>query len=141
MINRGLSVHQLRHQHLCAVLRAALVEAVQAGRRAAEGIGTVSGRAVATLYLILMNHSVDQRGRCRFCRRPGGWRARRRWRCRVQREASAWLGQPTEFIRTQIGRELGLPVPDAAKLPSRPGVGLEVAPAPGYSRPGLRAHT
>ncbi|MGH3929440.1 MAG: hypothetical protein ACRDTF_05620, partial [Pseudonocardiaceae bacterium] len=71
MSTQGPSVCQISHQQLCATLRAILVEAVQAGRRAAEGLGTVPCQAVATLYLLPMNHPLDRRGRCRSCRRPG----------------------------------------------------------------------
>lgn len=56
---RGPSVYQTGHQHMCAVLRGVLVETVQAGRRAAGGIGTIPGQAIATLYMFLMNHPVD----------------------------------------------------------------------------------
>ncbi|MGH3937783.1 MAG: hypothetical protein ACRDTG_03985 [Pseudonocardiaceae bacterium] len=114
--DRGPSVSQISHQHLCAVLRAILVDAVHAGRRAAEGISTVPCQAVATLYLLLMNHPLDQRGRCRSCRRPGavlGWCRRR---CQVHGEASVWLRQPPGFLRAQLAGELGLtvvPRPDA----------------------------
>ncbi|MGH3915509.1 MAG: hypothetical protein ACRDTC_19195, partial [Pseudonocardiaceae bacterium] len=120
MTNPDLSVNQLRHQELCAVLRAALVEAVRAGRRAADGIGTISGRALATLYLILMSHPVDRRGRCRSCRHPGTVHSRRRRRCRVYWEASVWLSQPVEFVRTQLARELGVSVAQAPAVPVPP---------------------
>lgn len=139
--NQRPSVYQARHQHLSAVLRAALVEAVQAGRRAAGGIGTISGRALATLYLILMSHPVDQQGRCRSCRSPSTVLRRRRRGCRVHWEASVWLSQPAEFVRTQLARELGLTTPNTPTVspcsPQGVTVGLghggasEPSPAPG----------
>ncbi|MGH3940322.1 MAG: hypothetical protein ACRDTG_17150 [Pseudonocardiaceae bacterium] len=113
--DRGLSVAQLSHQHLCATLRAILVETVQAGRRAAEGISTVPCQAVATLYLLLMSHPLDRRGRCRSCRHPRAVLRRRRG-CQIHREANVWLRQPPEFLRTQLAGELGLAIrqhPDA----------------------------
>ncbi|MGH3942075.1 MAG: hypothetical protein ACRDTG_26325 [Pseudonocardiaceae bacterium] len=111
MTTHGPSVSQISHQQLCAVLRAILVDAVQAGRRAAEGLGTVPCQAVATLYLLLLNHPLDRRGRCRSCRRPGAIFGRRRRRCQVHGEASVWLRQPRGFLRAQLAGELGLAVP------------------------------
>ncbi|MGH3903804.1 MAG: hypothetical protein ACRDTE_06400 [Pseudonocardiaceae bacterium] len=78
-------------------------------------IGSVPGRVVVALYMLVMAHPVDRRGRCRSCRRSGavfGWR----WRhCRVYGEASVWLHQSAEFVGAQLARELGLaaPRPDA----------------------------
>ncbi|MGH3913766.1 MAG: hypothetical protein ACRDTC_10210 [Pseudonocardiaceae bacterium] len=123
--DRGPSVAQLSHQHLCAVLRAILAEAVQAGRRAAEGISTVPCQAVATLYLLLMSHPLDRRGRCRSCCLPGVVLRWRRRRCHIHREASVWLRQPPGFLRAQLAGELGLilaPRPHAdPPTPSTPG--------------------
>jgi hypothetical protein len=86
---------------LRAALRGVLLAAVESGPIAAGGIDSIQRRACAVLYSLLMDHPVDQRGRCQSCRRPGvvfGFRrpplpgtrrgarlaaaARRRHRCR-----------------------------------------------------------
>ncbi|MGQ0776775.1 MAG: hypothetical protein ACT4NY_20540, partial [Pseudonocardiales bacterium] len=124
---------------MCAVLRGLLVETVQAGRRAAGGIGTVPCQAIAALYMILMNHPVDRRGRCRSCRRPGALLGRHRRRCRVNGEASVWLHQPAEFLRGQLARELGLTAPPATVThPNAPAVPGPPLP-PGF--PGRHGRT
>ena len=130
---RGPSVYQTGHQHMCAVLRGVLAETVQAGRRAAGGIGTVPCQAIAALYMILMNHPVDRRGRCRSCRRPGALLGLRRRRCQVHGEAGVWLHQPTEFLRTQLARELGLTAPSATVThPNTPAVPGPPLPPRGF---------
>lgn len=106
MTDRGLSGYQTSYQHLCAMLRELLTEAVQAGQRAAGGLGSVPGRAVATLYLILLQHPVDRYGRCR----PGAILGGRWRRCRVHGEARFWLHQPVDFLRAQLAHELDLHV-------------------------------
>lgn len=134
--SRGPSVYQTSHEHLCAVLRGVLVETVQSGCRAAGGIGTAPCRAIAALYMILMNHPVDRRGRCRSCRRPGALLGLRRRRCWVHAEATVWLHQPTEFLRTQLAHELGLTAPPATLThPNTPAVPVPPLP-PGVSRAG-----
>jgi hypothetical protein len=55
-----------------------------------------------------MAHSVDRRGRCRSCRRPGAVLGLRRRRCRVHGEARFCLQQPAEFLRSRLVCELGL---------------------------------
>lgn len=85
----------------------------------------MGGRAIATLYMIMMSHPVDRRGRCRSCRRPGTLIGRCWRRCRVHGEANVWLHQPTEFLRSQLARELRLdaPPPEADTTPGHPSAG------------------
>ncbi|MGH3820776.1 MAG: hypothetical protein ACRDRE_24145, partial [Pseudonocardiaceae bacterium] len=81
-------------------------------------------RAVATLYLLLKDHPIDPRGRCRSCRRPvavfGSWRRR----CRVHSKATLCLHQLDEvlLLRLLLADDLGL---HAASPPAEP----ERAPA------------
>ncbi|MCA1709170.1 MAG: hypothetical protein LC808_40175 [Actinobacteria bacterium] len=102
MISRGPSVHQTSHQLLCDALRGVLRAAVQAGPGAADGIGTVACRAVAALFMLLMSHPVDRRGRCRSCRRPGAVFGRRWRRCRVHVGAGFWLHQPDQGLLLRL---------------------------------------
>ncbi|MGH3908288.1 MAG: hypothetical protein ACRDTE_29510 [Pseudonocardiaceae bacterium] len=111
MGSRGPSVHQTSHHLICEALGGVLRSAVDPRRGDRGVVGSVPGRAVVALYMLVMAHPVDRRGRCRSCRRPGavfGWR----WRhCRVYGEASVWLHQSAEFVGVQVARELGLAAP------------------------------
>lgn len=111
MISRGPSVQQITHELMCAALRTALRSAVDTDRDDLRELDSMGGRAIAALYMIMMSHPVDRRGRCRSCRRPGALVGRRSRRCRVYGEANVWLHQPTEFLRSQLARELGLDTP------------------------------
>jgi hypothetical protein len=115
------SVHQTSYDLMCRVLR----DAVQAGPGAAGGIGIVEWRAVAALYLLLVDHPIDQRGRCRSCRRLGAVFGLR-WRCcRVYVKAALWLRQPEEVLQRLLTHELGVtgqvPVVGVAACFCRPG--------------------
>lgn len=102
-----IDVYRTSHQLMCEMLREVLRNIVQTGSGAANEIGSVPNRAVAALYMLLMAHPVDRRGRCRSCRYPGAM-FRSRWRrCRVHREASVWLYQPADFVASQLTRALG----------------------------------
>ncbi|MGQ0719316.1 MAG: hypothetical protein ACT4NP_18780 [Pseudonocardiales bacterium] len=101
------TVYQTSHDLMCQSLRKVLVDGVQTERGDAGGIGSVRCRVSAALYALLMAHPVDREGRCRSCRRRGavfGWRRR----CWVHIEASYWLRQPEEFLRSKVVREWGL---------------------------------
>lgn len=89
-------------------LRVFLQEAVDSGGGELISFGSVPCRAVAALYMILLNHPVDRRGRCRSCRRPGAALGRRWRRCRVHGEATLWLNQPADFVVSHLIRELRL---------------------------------
>lgn len=128
------SARQTSYDLLCRVLRGVLRDAVQAGPGAAGGIGTVECQAVATLYLLLMDHPIDQRGRCRSCRRPGAVFGPRWRRCRVHAKANMCLHQLDEVLLLRLlAYELGLatPTPPAApgRAPARDPDGTEVLPA------------
>jgi len=128
------SVHQISYDLMCRVLRQMLRDAVQADPGAAGGIGTVECQAVAALYLLLMDHPIDQRGRCRSCRRPRAVFGLR-WRCcRVYVKAVLWLRQPEEVLRRLLAHELGLvaPAPPADPLPTS---AVPSSPLPPAGRP------
>lgn len=108
MGNRGRSVHQTSQHLNCETLRDALRSRRDSGRGDRSAIGSIPWRAVAALYMLLLDHPVDRRGRCRSCRRPAAVLGRRWRRCRVHGEATLWLRQPAEFLRSQLARELGL---------------------------------
>jgi hypothetical protein len=115
MISRGPSAHQASYDLMCQMLRGVLLAAVQAGPDAPGGIGSVQLRASATLYRLLLDHPVDQSGRCRSCRRPGVLPGRRRHRCRVHIKADYWLHQPdVPLLLSQLVSELGLTATDTA---------------------------
>lgn len=78
VMHSSLSVYQTGHDLMCQVLRKVLLNGVQAGRSAAGGIGSVECQAVATLYMLLMDHPIDRRvaaglagGRERYSGRGG----------------------------------------------------------------------
>lgn len=117
------TVYRTIHQLICEWLRGVLCDAVQAGPGAAGGIGTVECRAVATLYLLLMDHPIDPRGRCRSCRRPGAVFGSRWRRCRVHSKATLCLHQLDDvLLLCLLADDLGLA---AASPPAEP----ERAPA------------
>ncbi|MGH3571946.1 MAG: hypothetical protein ACRDR6_25465 [Pseudonocardiaceae bacterium] len=102
------SEYEISYALLCRRLRGALENAVLAGH-GADGIGSALWQANAALYMLLMGHPVDRRGRCRSCRRSGAVLGFRRRRCRVHGEARFWLlQQPAEFLHSRLLGELGL---------------------------------
>jgi hypothetical protein len=86
------------HNPLCQMLRKVVVDGARAGRGAAGGIESVECRAVVTLYSLLMEHAVDQWGRCRSCRRPGSVFGARRRPCQVHSKANLCLHQLDEVL-------------------------------------------
>lgn len=111
MVGGGRSVHQTSYELACEMLAGALRSAVRDSAVDRSMIGSVHCRAAAALYVLLVGHPVDRRGRCRSCRRPGavfGWVRRR---CQVHNEARAWLHQPADFVDSRLARELEIPVP------------------------------
>ncbi len=119
----GLNTQQPgRGDSLREVLRGVLLAAVRSGPGAADGIGSIECQAVATLYLLLMDHSIDEWGRCRYCRRPGAVFGRRWRRCRVHGQARVWLRQSEELLLRLLADVLGLaagPSPAAESAPGR----------------------
>jgi hypothetical protein len=128
------SVPQTNYDLMCRVLRQVLHDAVQAGPGAAGGIGIVEWRAVAALCLLLLDHPIDQRGRCRSCRRLGAVFGLR-WRCcRVYVKAALWLRQPEDVLRRLLAHELGLaaaaPSADSLLTPAVPSAPIPPAGQP-----------
>jgi hypothetical protein len=111
MTGRGQSVQQISHRLMCDALRETLRHAVQAGPSAAEGINSISCRASAVLYSLLLDHRIDRHGHCRSCRPRRHEDALRGTRgCRIHRTAGYWLlFQPDKTILlTHLACELGL---------------------------------
>ncbi len=112
--------YRVSHQLICELLRGVLRDAVQAGPGAAGGIGSVECQAVTTLYLLLMDHPIDRRGRCRSCRRPGAVFGLRWRRCRVHGKATLFLHHLDEVLLLRfLAHELGLAVPAPPAVPGR----------------------
>ncbi len=101
-------MHQTSNRLLRERLREALRSAMDSCRDDPSSFESIQYRAAATLYMLLLSHPVDARGRCRSCRRPGVVFGRRWRRCRVHGEASLWLHQPIEVVDSLLTRELGL---------------------------------
>ena len=103
MTNLGRTVDQTRHRLVCEALR----ETMRAGPGALERVGSIRYRASAVLYLLLLEHPIDGRGRCHFC--PGvviGLRPPRP--CRIHFRASDWLlHHSTEMLLSHLAREFG----------------------------------
>jgi hypothetical protein len=94
VIRSGASVYQDSYEFMCKALCGVLADGVRAGLGAEEGIGSLRCRVSGALYALLLTHPVDERSRCRSCRRPGTVFGLRRRRCGVHQEASYWLRQP-----------------------------------------------
>ncbi len=114
----GSTVDQTSHRLLCDVLRAT----VHAGSGAAEWDGSIRYRASVVLYLLLLDHPIDRRGRCRSCRRPGRLIRLRRRTCRIHLRASYWLlRQPDDVVLlSYLANEPGVgtgPLPQAPVVP------------------------
>ncbi|MGH3869741.1 MAG: hypothetical protein ACRDQ4_27305 [Pseudonocardiaceae bacterium] len=109
MSRGGLSAAQISRDPLLQMLCEVLVEVERARRGAPRGVDSVALRACAALYQLLREHQVDQRGRCRSCRRPG-WVFRSRWQlCQVRGTAAVCLLQLDEMVLfSPVVRELGL---------------------------------
>lgn len=122
--NANWTVDQTSHRLTCDALRRVLRQVVQAGPGAVDRIGSIRYRALAVLYTLLLDHLIDQRGRCRSCRRPGAMIGLRRRPCRIHIRASYWLlRQPDEaLLLSHLAGELEqgtAPSPDAASPPNR----------------------
>jgi hypothetical protein len=83
----GLTVVQTSHRLLCEALRKTMF----AGADAPEKNSSIRYLASAVLYELLLDHPIDQRGRCRSCRRSGEIIGLRRRPCRIHLRASYWL--------------------------------------------------
>jgi hypothetical protein len=119
--SRGRTVDQTSHRLVCEALR----ETVRAGPGALERVGSVRYRASAVLYLLLLEHPIDRRGRCRSC--PGVMIGLRPRPCQIHLRASDWLlHHPDEaLLLSHLARELGtgrVPPRAAAGTPHRSGL-------------------
>ena len=121
VIRGGPSGYQASRDPLCQVLGEVLVDGVRAGRGAAGGVGSVAFRACVALYGLLVDHPVDQWGRCRSCRRPGSVFGSRWRQCQVHEKATLCLRQLDEVLLGLLADELGLAAasPPAAHGPAR----------------------
>jgi hypothetical protein len=111
VITQGWTVKQTRHRLICDTLRASLL----AGPGILERSGSTRYWASAVLYLLLLDHPIDRRGRCRSCRRSGEVIGLRRRPCRIHLQASYWLlHQPgEELLLSQLANELGAGIASA----------------------------
>ncbi|MGH3855897.1 MAG: hypothetical protein ACRDR6_20895 [Pseudonocardiaceae bacterium] len=100
---------------LRAALRGVLCAAVESPG-CTGGIGSVECRAVLTLYSLLVEHSVDQWGRCRSCRRPGSVVGARWRQCQVHGKATLYVRQLDEVLLLSL---LASALPPAAPGPAR----------------------
>lgn len=110
-------------------LRGTLLAAMRPAPDAQEEIDSILHRAGATLYSLMADHQVNQRGRCRSCRRPGAVLGLRRRRCRVHGKAQMWLSLPAELLRSLLVGELNQtsvppasPVSPVSHQKTRPGI-------------------
>ncbi len=111
----GWTVEQTSHRLVCDALREVLRQTPQAGPGVAGKVDSIRYRACAVLYTLLLDHSLDHRGRCRSCRRSGAVIGPRRRPCRIHLRACYWLlRQPKEaLLPWHLADELGLDgVPD-----------------------------
>jgi hypothetical protein len=65
-----------------------------------EGPARFARLAVGALILV-QQHAVDSKGRCRFCTRRRGWRRVRARPCTVHAALGACLTQPDDLVQRQ----------------------------------------
>ncbi|MGH3888482.1 MAG: hypothetical protein ACRDSZ_18295 [Pseudonocardiaceae bacterium] len=87
----GWTADQTSHRLACDVLRGVLRRVGRAGPGVVEGVDSILYRVSAVLLMLLLDHPIDRRGRCRSCRRPGAMIGLRRRPCRIHLRASYWL--------------------------------------------------
>jgi hypothetical protein len=59
-------------------------------------------RLAAGALAVVQQHTIDDKGRCRFCARRRRWRRVRARPCTVHAAFSAYLTQPDELVQRQI---------------------------------------
>jgi hypothetical protein len=102
MTSTSRTIEQTHHR----LIRDALRETLQAGPGALENIDSLRYRASAVLYLLLLEHPLDERGRCWSC--PGALSWLRPRPCQIHLKASEWLlHHPDEVLRSHLAREFG----------------------------------
>lgn len=85
------TVYEVRHR----VLRERLNQMVATAKWAP---GEECVRLALLCLALLDRHTVDGKGRCRYCRTPREWWWRRSCRCTVLPIVSLYLEQPREFL-------------------------------------------
>lgn len=61
-------------------------------------------RVICGAYVLLAQHKVNKRGRCRHCYRSGSWwLPRRRKRCTVYQVFGVAMGQPLRIVSEWLG--------------------------------------
>lgn len=58
----------------------------------------VARAAAAAAYMLLVQHTVNERGQCRYCARPARWSLRRRT-CTVHSALLMAMNQPFHMVR------------------------------------------
>lgn len=98
------TVGQTSHRLISEALGDELRQAMQAG----SSVDPIRYRLSAVLYLLLRDHCIDRRGRCRSCRRPGAMITIRRQPCRILIKARYWLLHPPDqaHLLSQLAAEL-----------------------------------
>ena len=120
------TVGQTSHRLISEALGDELRQAVHAGPSVADQADSIRYRVSAVLYLLLRDHAIDRRGRCRSCRRPGAMITIRRHPCRILIKARYWLLRPPDqaHLLSLLAAEL------PASLPLSPSVSQAHRPIP-----------
>ncbi|MGH3835778.1 MAG: hypothetical protein ACRDSF_08735 [Pseudonocardiaceae bacterium] len=84
-------VYEVRHR----VLRERLNQIVATAKRAPHDECV---RLALLCLALLERHTVNDKGRCRYCRAPREWWRRRSRQCTVLPIVSLYLEQPREFL-------------------------------------------
>jgi hypothetical protein len=125
----GRSVDQTSYRLVCEAPR----EIMRAGPGSLGRVGSIRYRASAVLYLLLLDHPIDWRGRCRFC--PGVMIGLRPRPCQIHFRASDWLPHHShEVVLSHLAREVGagsVPACGAAGTSRWPGLTVRSRTDPG----------
>lgn len=105
------------YSRICQALRGFLVDAVESKDHAT--VNTIAFQASATLYSLLLDHPINEKGRCRSCPRSTTGFGRRQRRCRVHLLAGFHMLYSGDFLLSHMASELGVdPIPQVAQAPS-----------------------
>lgn len=85
------TVYELQHR----ILRERLKQTVATAKRVPN---EECARLALLCLALLERHTVNGKGRCRYCRAPHEWWWRRLCRCTVVPVVSMYLEQPQEFL-------------------------------------------